>query len=129
MPDRGVALQEALYSTLAAGLAPVKVYDGKAPQGAAKPYVIIGAESAAQWDYVASERENRSITLSAWSTYSGQKEVKELLGAMRSLLNGNRLALTTGRVVGCWVTRTWTVPPGDGETFMGAMTIRVATEP
>lgn len=128
MPDRGVALQEAIYSILSAGLSPVPVYD-RVPQGAAKPYVVIGDETAALWDYVSGERENRSITLTVWSTYGGQKQVKEILAAIRTLLHGQRPALSTGRVVGSWLMRTWTDRSDDGETFMGACTLRVVTEP
>lgn len=97
--DASLIVQKAVYDALTAALAPVPVYD-MAPQTATYPHVelIIATEpDETKTDF----GQAHVIELHVWSRARGQKEVKEIIAAIYTALNGVTLT-----VPGFAVTRT-----------------------
>ncbi|HSK40601.1 MAG TPA: DUF3168 domain-containing protein, partial [Arenibaculum sp.] len=79
-------LQRAVLMALTSALAPVEVYDD-VPEEAAHPYVSIGDMAVATTSDKAGDGERHTLTLHVWSRYPGRKEVKELLGGIKTALH------------------------------------------
>lgn len=126
MSDPSVALQTALYSALDAAVS-CPVYDF-VPQDAVEPYVVIASVTTNNAEYLNSRKDSKVFYLSVYSTYRGQKEVQEIMGAISDALHNNRLSLTTGRVASMRVLGTDTNREPDGVTFMGQVRLSVLVE-
>lgn len=128
MADPGWATQQAIYAALTADSPPAfTVYDA-VPQDAAYPYVVISSQQQTPDDPLASRRDERTVYLSVWSTYKGQKEVLEMMADIDRLLHQRRFAMSSGRMVRAYVTRKLTQREPDNATYMGQVTVRVITE-
>jgi len=126
MSDPSVALQTAVYSALDAALT-TPVYD-HVPQGAAYPYVTIDQISGFGADYLSDRKTQKTIYLSVWSTYRGQKEVQTIMGQISDAMYNAKLTLSTGRAVIFRVVSTDTNRDQDGVTYMGQVRINVLVE-
>lgn len=129
MADPAFALQVALIDVLSAGLEPLgcPVYDG-APLDTPRPYVSLDSEISNEADFLNSRMDHRFLYLSVWSDFKGQQEVKQLMAVIDNLLTGRRLTLTTGHVAGLQVLRKQSQREPDGETYQGAVTLRIYTQ-
>lgn len=129
MADPSFALQVALVDRLEAGLEPLgcRVYDG-APLNAPMPYVSIDSEISNEADFLNSRMDERFLYLSVWSDFKGQQQVKELMAVIDDVLTRQPITLTTGHVVGLQVRRKQSNREPDGETYQGAVTLRIITQ-
>ncbi|MBC6625826.1 DUF3168 domain-containing protein [Pseudomonas sp.] len=126
MADPSVALQEALFTRLAAEVS-CPVYDG-APLDSPMPYVSIDREISANASPISGrKREQRLVYLSVWSDAHGQAEVKRILGEVVAALDERRLPLTVGRAVSVRVEQADAQRDADGVTYQGSVTVRVIT--
>lgn len=126
MTDPAIALQTALYTALDAALS-CPVYD-HVPQGSAYPYVVIESVTGNDADFINARKERKTVTLSVWSTYRGQKEVITLLAAITTRLHGKKLPLSVGRMASTMSTATATNREPDGVTYMGQARVSVLVE-
>lgn len=135
MTDPSWAAQKAIFGALNGNLTygtaspadAVPVYDA-VPQAAAYPYVVLESQIAEIDDPLASRRDVRFFYLSVWSTYTGQKEVVEIMQQIDTILANARLTMESGRMVRCYVIRKRTMREPDNVTFMGQVTLRMLTE-
>ena len=127
MADVGWEAHVAVYSALDIALTP-SVYDGIAPQNAAKPYVTISQQDSAPRDFLNDRMDDRLITLTVWSTYAGSKEVHEIVTAIYGALHQQKLAMSAGRMVRATIERSFNRPDIDGLTYQGTVIVRVITE-
>jgi hypothetical protein len=124
--DPTLALQLALRTALTTALS-VPVYD-HVPQGSAYPYVSMDYQSSSPADFLSSRKDSRTIYLSVWSTYRGQKEVLEIMRDIYAALHEKKLTLSTGRVAQIRVAGRDTNREPDGVTYMGRVRISVLAE-
>lgn len=134
MADPSFAVQKALYTALNGNITingspgrNVPVYDA-VPQNAAYPYVTFDSEITNDADFLNSRMDERFFYLTVWSTYRGQKEVKEIMAEIDRLLHRQRLTLDTGTMVHCTVRRKRSTRDADAVTFMGQITLRIITQ-
>lgn len=134
MADPSFAVQKAIYTALNGNITingspgqNVPVYD-HVPQSAVYPYVTLDSEFVNDVDFLASRMDERFFYLSVWSTYRGQKEVKEIMAEIDRLLHGQKLTLDTGTMVHCRVRRKRSSRDADAVTFMGQVTLRILTQ-
>lgn len=85
-----LALQAALVGRLVAD-APLMavatgVYDGRAPQGATLPYVVVGEPTEIPSGNLGPQGWNDTIAVHIWSGYAGRKEALEILELMDTAL-------------------------------------------
>lgn len=122
-----LALQTALYQRLTSTLS-VPVYDS-VPMDTPPPYVTLDSEIAQDNTPVSGKtRERRLLYLSVWSNYQGQKEVKAIMGEIKTALHRTKLVLESGRAFGLSVDSQRTNREPDGITFQGAVTLSVLTQ-
>ena len=90
-------LQKALYKALASDSAlnglVTGVYDGAAPSAAVYPYVVLGETTEVQDDVLTRQGREVTVTIHAWSTYAGDKEVKLVLSRLDAMLHRGALVL------------------------------------
>jgi hypothetical protein len=117
-------VQVAVYEAVTAALDPVPVFDA-VPQGQAKPYAVIGDDTAADWPQsIDVDGEEVEITVHVWSVYAGRKEVKTLMGRIRAALHEAPLAVPGFALVSlrCLSERSFLEP--DGATRHGVIRFR-----
>lgn len=83
-------IQQAVYAALTAAPATYPVYDA-VPQGAALPYIVIGAFTATPDDDIEVASVDASLTLHGWSKGHGKQEAHALLEFMRGRLDGQAI--------------------------------------
>lgn len=133
MTDPGWACQKAIYQALESALVNVSpplvtgVFDGAAPQDTIFPYVTINQETTVTTNFLAARKEDRFIYLSVWSEYRGKKEVREIISAIDTALEGKRLPMDTGQMVICRIERYSINNDSDNLTFTGSVTLSVIT--
>lgn len=122
------AVQKAIYAHLTTGgRLSCSLYD-YVPQGASCPYVTFDSSVSAPIDPLNGRRDERFEYMSIWSTYRGQKEVKQIIDEISTALHNTKLALDSGTMILCRVDRTRTVREPDGMTYMGSLTLRILTD-
>jgi len=104
MSDAIWALQRALYQTLSADAAlkaligdPARIYDDP-PEGAALPYIVIGATKASDWQGVPGGVEHE-LQFLVFSKYAGRKEIKEIIAALYDALHEADVTVDGHRLV------------------------------
>lgn len=128
MSDVSWALQQAIWARLDTEIA-TPVYD-HVPEGSPYPYVVIGDEAAGKLDTLTDDHSERFITLTVFSDYEGQKEVKQILQALRDALHRYRPTLSVGVLASpILIERADTARDADGRTFMGSATLKAVTSP
>jgi hypothetical protein len=128
------ALQEALVTALAAdaGLKaligdPARIYDG-APRGVAFPYLSIGAGAEGDWSVQSGEGVECRLILHAWSRYAGRKEIKDILGRVRTVLHDASLGVAGWRLINLRCEAVEYPRTAEG-AFHGLARFRAALEP
>jgi hypothetical protein len=118
------SVQKAVYARLQpvlAALSPaVAIYDA-APTGAAYPFVEFARHILNQADGFDYEVTEDQITLAVYSDYAGQKQVLDILAAIRTELHDARLVLDTGQAISCRYQRADTARDQDGVTYTGTI--------
>jgi hypothetical protein len=113
-------LQRAVWSVLAAALAPVPVFD-RVPETAAKPYVSFGPEYAIGDYDDGIDGFEITLQIDIWTVSVGRLECKELMESVRKTLRGASLTLTTHAVVDGRMELTRLTAESDGLTCHGVV--------
>lgn len=113
-------LQVAIVAALKPALNPVPVLDD-VPANAAFPYVVIGEDTVTDWSTVDRDGEEIDTTIHVWSRYDGRKEIKELMGKVKTALHEQRLTVAGQHLVSLrFAFETSFVEP-DGKTRHGVI--------
>lgn len=127
-PD--IATQGAIFTALNGHVSwsgsNVPVYDA-VPQDSAYPYISLDDQMIMEDDYLDARKDDRRFYISVWSTYSGKKQVLEIMQSIDALLHRKKLSMTTGRMVECYVMRKSTQRDIDRVTYQGLVTLRIIT--
>jgi hypothetical protein len=133
MSDAGWALQKAMFDALSADAAlnsilgaPPRLYDS-APKAAPFPYVVFGdarATSIAGADGLV----EHDIRLNIHSRYDGRREVKDVITAILSALDGAALTLAGFALVNLRATFTDIIHRQEADAFIGVIRFRAVTE-
>ena len=109
------------------------VYD-QAPQvdqsegTTAFPYVVIGEDTAGEFDADDFAGQETTITLHVWSRYRGKKEVKQILDALYSALHNAALTVTGHIAVYCYFEYSESFQDPDGVSMHGVARYRIVTQ-
>lgn len=112
------AVFAALETPLAALTPPCAVYDAK-PDKAPFPFVEITRWRMTPDNEFAADLTQYQATFTVWSEYKGQKQVHEILDAIKAALDDAMLTPASGTWVRCDMDSSDTVRDADGETYMG----------
>jgi hypothetical protein len=126
-----LAVQKAILNAATVAVEPLgaSVFD-HVPHSKAYPFVSMDQHQTLENDASAIHGFTHNFYMSVWSDYRGQKQVWELMDAIRTVLHERRLSLETGGgLVLCRVTEQRTDRDADGLTYMGAMTVRAVSNP
>lgn len=126
MSDAGWALQQSVFSTLESALAPTRVYDD-VPPNTKMPYVVVGDDTAAQWDSALGRGEDLTLTIHAWSNYRGKREVKLLMAQIKDALHDQALSVAGHQLVQLTFEFVETFVDADGVTRHGVIRFRALT--
>lgn len=99
------------------------------PQGAVAPYVVIGEQTASDYGSSAGDAQTHSLTLHVWTDgSSAAQSCLTIMAALRDVLHGADLALSTGHLV--YLRQEWseTMQDPDGVSQHGIMRYRALTE-
>lgn len=67
---------------------PARIYDGQAPQGTPKPYVVVGEQTDTPRRLLGKGGGSDTITASVFSAYPGAKEVTAIAAVLDGVLVG-----------------------------------------
>lgn len=130
MPDAAQAVSQAIYTAVAAAVAPTPVFDF-VPEDQVYPFVDITmiqerpVLTGATATPLAGDFAEYIVYLTVWSSYRGKKEVLAINGQIRDALHNAKLALSAGVCTLCQVTSAEARPDADGLTHQGAVTVRL----
>ncbi|QFT31813.1 hypothetical protein FIV00_15075 [Labrenzia sp. THAF82] len=123
-------LQQAVYAALVAAALPhvVKIVDHRIERPKANdfPYVQIGEDGQSLQDDVScADGSQEILNLHTWSRSRGQKQIKEIMGAIHGALHNT--ALTVSGLVSChvFVESGRILDDPDGKTRHGVTTLRI----
>lgn len=128
------ALGALLPTSMFAGDAGKAVYDRPPQPDLAElastvfPFVVIGDDTAAEFDTDDADGQETTITLHAWSRYRGKKEVKQVLDALYNALHGVALTITGQISVYCFFEFMESMLDPDGLTQHGVIRFRIVTQ-
>jgi hypothetical protein len=127
-------LQKAVYAALVADallvalLGGAQIYDD-VPRDAPFPRVTFGPSTTRDWSTGTESGAEHLFTLRVWSKAGGEKEVHELLGAVRTALHEATISLVGHRLVSLRHEVSDAVRGADGESYQGVARFRAVTEP
>lgn len=141
------AIQVAIFTKLRAdgplgALLPASVIDGDAgkaiydqpPQPSAPesstgfPFVVLGDDTATEWDTDSSFGQETTITLHVFSRATARKECKQIQDAIYNALQDASLAVTGHTAVLCFFEFSESFADPDGATQHGVSRFRILTE-
>ena len=100
-----------------------KIFDTVAPQDTAYPYVVIGTETSREVN--TKDRSGRvyNVDIDVWSQYRGQKETKEIMEILISLLDNTTISVAGATSIVSQVVNAVTLVEGDGITRHGIVNV------
>lgn len=116
------AVRKAIVVALRSALS-ADVYAGRAPEGTAYPYVVVGAVTDADMAWIAPDYQRQTTRIGVFSDSPTDVEVQTLLAGIRSALHEQRLSLDSGHLIGLRVRSTQAVEDIDERTFTGSATV------
>ena len=134
MPSASFALQQSIYSALAADasimaqLGGPRIFDD-VPQKSEFPYLTLGQSNVRDWSTGTESGDEHLLTVHVWSRASGRKQTHEIMGALKSALHNRALALAGHRLVNLRHEFSDARREPDGETYHGIVRLRAVTEP
>ena len=134
MASASWALQQSVFarvttdSALLALLGGPRLYDD-VPQAADFPYLTLGQSLARDWSTGSEDGDEHILTLHVWSQAKGKREAQEIMGALRTALHDQPLALSGHRLVNLRHEHSEARRDPDGETYHGITRYRAVTEP
>lgn len=121
------AIDKALKADTALMAAVTGVFD-EVPQGTKYPYVVIGEDTALQWDTGSSVGSESTLTIHVWSRDAGRQECKEIMSLVYDVLHEAELSVDDAHAVFCYWEFGETLLDVDGKTRHGVMRFRTLTE-
>lgn len=127
MADGSAGLQQAIYTALTGGEAPVVSVDvySCAPQDAALPFVDIAESDTLPADVQGRDGLEETVTIHVWTVFGDQLQAKGIISAIRGALHLKPLTVTGRDSAFCTVTGTRIFPDADNESLHGVITLRV----
>ena len=128
------SLQQSVFAALSADaaltalLGPGHIFDD-VPQGTALPYVTLGRTTAQDWSTGSEDGTEHLFTVHVWSGARGKKQAHEVLGAVRSALHDQPLAVAGHSLINLRHEHSEVRRDPDGETIHGTARFRGVTEP
>jgi len=143
-----VGIQEAIYALLRGdatliGLLAADLYEGS-PSGPAVydhvlqadesedsanfPYVVIGDDTAAEFDTDDVDGEETTIVLHIWDRRRGRRRVKQIRDAIYNLVHGTQLDVSGQSTVLCYFEFSESIPDHDPLTQHGVIRFRIVTQ-
>jgi hypothetical protein len=116
-------LQEAIYNALDSALA-CGVYDF-VPDGTAYPYVVVGSDTAIEFDTDDTNGLEVTVTIHAWSQYAGMYEVAVIMDSIYDALHNADLYVSGYNIVSCLQEYSETMTESDGLTRHGVQRFRI----
>lgn len=104
MSNPGIALQKAIYDTLAedgelvALLGGARIFDD-VPRGIRPPYVTIGESLIRDWSTGSEDGHEHFLTVNVWTASAGVRDVHRILDRVEALLDDAALSLDEARLV------------------------------
>lgn len=97
--DSQFQLQRAIFTQLTTTAAVTafvgtRVYDGKASSSTSFPYIIIGGSVAAPFDTKDADGMDQTVEIHTFSKYHGNKEARQIMGAVVDALDEQTLTVT-----------------------------------
>jgi hypothetical protein len=131
--DTQLDFQQALFAHLRADanlLAllgnPMRLYDQR-PQGVDYPYLLLQRTQARPLD-ADSPADELSVTMVCVSRFDGSEEVKAIVAAARSRIDGADLSMTAHRLINLRVSFVDVFRAADRRTLYGLMQLRAVVE-
>jgi len=125
---RLVEVQRAIYQALTADPTLMGMVTGvhdHVDQGSAYPYVVIGEDSAIEWDTDTEQGAESLLTIHSWSREKGRMQTKEIQEAIYEILHRKELTINNAVFYSLfWEFSDSFVDP-DGETRHGVMRFRL----
>jgi hypothetical protein len=125
---RLVETQRAIYQALTADPTLMGMITGvhdHVDQGSAYPYVVIGEDSANEWDTDTEQGAESLLTIHSWSREKGRMQTKEIQEAIYEILHRKELTINNAVFYSLfWEFSDSFVDP-DGETRHGVMRFRL----
>ena len=122
-------LQSAIFSTLSGDssldskIGDNKIFDTVAPQDTTYPYVVIGTETSREVNTKDSSGRVYNVDIDVWSQYRGQKETKEIMEILISLLDNTTISVAGATSIVSQVVNAVTLVEGDGITRHGIVNV------
>lgn len=92
------------------------------------PYVVIGDDTAAEFDTDDRNGQETTVTLHVWSRYRGKKEVKQIIDALYTALHTLQLSIQGQHTVFCYWEFAESVPEPDVLLQHGVTRFRIVTQ-
>lgn len=131
--NSALATQTALYSKLTGTstitdlLASATSVYSRVTDEAAFPYIVIGHDTALDWDSKTFHGMDISITLHIWSRYRGNKECLQIMAAIYDALHDQSLTISGQNHVLTRLEFQQTTLDPDGITFHGVQRYQIIT--
>jgi len=127
-------LQQAIFAALSADaaltalLGPGRILDD-VPQGTPLPYVTLGRMTAQDWSTGSEDGTEHVLTVHVWSGTRGKKQAHEILGAVRTALHDQPLAVAGHSLISLRHEHSDIRRDTDGEAIHATARFRAVTEP
>lgn len=92
------------------------------------PYVVVGDDTAVEWDTDTELGADSTVTIHSYSTYRGLKQTKEIQGAIYDALHRAALAVTGYDTVDCLWEMSQSFLEPDGLVRHGVQRFRVVVQ-
>lgn len=130
---RGNAGLTALLATNAIEASGSAVYDrppqpDEAESAIEFPYLVIGDDTAAEFDTDDTNGQETTVTVHVWDRYRGKKRIKQIQDALYAALHDVALTVTGHTAVYCLWEYSENVPDPDGLTQHAVSRFRIVTQ-
>ena len=92
------------------------------------PYVVMGDDTAVEFDTDDVNGQETTTTLHIWSRYRGKKEVKQITDAIYNALHDATLTIAGQRAIYCFWEFSESVPESDVLVQHGVIRFRIVTQ-
>ena len=122
------ALQSSIYSALnndsnLTGTLGATIFDD-VPENSAYPYIVLGEDTANEYDTKDVKGSTSSLTIHVWSEYKGSKETKQIMDRVHDLLHDSNLSVSGYNLINLRFEFSDIMRDPDGITRHGVMRFR-----
>ena len=134
MSTSALALQQSIFATLTTAAALTTLLGGAAiydetPQPSRFPFITFGQSTLREASTATEPGDEHIVTLHVWSRAHGRSETHAILGAVRTALHDQPLALAGHHLINLRHEFSEARRDPDGETIHGIIRFRAVTEP